>query len=304
MPDGTQTFSQLVPSQLSDAQQSSPSSQSDAVLHVPVPHEPANEPDSPTVGLSEQREELASLQAVGSPSPTMSSQSDWSSPESDAQQLANEEQLSELPELEQMPSTQSLGSDVVEPLPAMFLLPTLPPHHGDAMTGFWQHNWPVSVEQSLSLWQLFTHSVAQTPAQQSSDACVLQSESAAHVLAHVAAGWQRPVMALARLELSAEVVGQQASPTAVSQLALVVHGVGHSSVVVQIGSAKLPQHLGVPLGHSASAVHDVRQAAVGAQTVAVVAVETLQHDCPSPVLHWLSLLQKTGHAAGATHDEP
>jgi hypothetical protein len=66
----------------------------------------------------------------------------------------------------------------------------------------------------------------------------------------------------------------------------------------------LPQHFGVPVGHSASAVHWVRQAAVGAQTVAVVAVETWQHDCPWAVLHWLSPLQKTGHADGATHDEP
>jgi hypothetical protein len=237
VPDGTHTLSQPLSSHSSDAQQSLPSPQSDAVLQVPAPHANTKEPESEPTGFVEQRVELASLHAVGSPEETISSHSVWSSSESEPQQSESDEQLSELSLSLQTPSRHglfgvSLGPWEVTPRPF-----PLEAHQGDAMTGFKQQSCPVSVEQSLSLSHVLAHSVAQTPAQQSSDASVLQSESAAHVFAHDVAGWHRPVIALASMPVAVVVVGQHASPTEVSQLALVVQGVGHSSAVVQMGSA-------------------------------------------------------------------
>jgi hypothetical protein len=189
-----------------------------------------------------------------------------------------------------------------EPLGIVTVTPP-PPQNGEPMTGFKQQSCPVSVEQSLSLVQVFAQVVAQTPSQQSSEACVSQSVSTAQVLAQSPAGSHTPSTAPASPAPFGSAV-QHASPAWVSHWALSVHGVGQSSVAVQIACAKSVQHLGVRDGHWLSEAQVVTHSVVGAQTVAVEAWLIWQHDSPPPVLHWLSPVQKTGHSAGATQDDP
>jgi hypothetical protein len=84
------------------------------------------------------------------------------------------------------------------------------------------------------------------------------------------------------------------SPTAVLQSLVAAHATGQSSVAVQMGLARVVQHLGVPPEHSASMVHCVRHSSAGAQTVDDEAGLVAQQTWPAAVLQLASLVQKSG----------